>query len=401
MAGGSGTRLWPASSSRLPKQFLPIAGEKGGRCFFNAAVDRALALTRPAGRILILAGKAHTAHILDACARYSPEERGRMLLIPEPEAKNTAPALACAARYAALSDKGADSSLLVLTSDHIIQPLEGFLDGAKTAEAAVRHRAREDGGPGKGQSAGLGLAVFGITPQRPETGFGYIEAGEKIPATVDGAARGARLYAAKSFREKPDRGRAEAFIKAGNFFWNSGMFAFSTRFIIEEFKQNAPLVYGPFEKLSAPDEKAFTNEGGLSVLAAWRGLDAAYRETEALSFDYAIAEKCRQTVMIKAAFDWIDVGSWDEYAALSGKTAGVADGIVFTENTEVFQTGAKNCFVDSGLPVALIGVEDLIVSVRPGKDGRPGAVLISKRGESQKVRDIVEQIKKAGRKELL
>ncbi|MDR1506742.1 MAG: mannose-1-phosphate guanylyltransferase [Treponema sp.] len=376
MAGGSGTRLWPASSSQLPKQFLPLRDHS----FFSAAVDRALAVIDrdKKSRVIIIAGKGHVTHIVKACANYSGEDLRRLLLIPEPEAKNTAPAIACAAMYTDWMT-GAERKMLVLTSDHIIEPLEKFKIDAAAAEAFAQADK---------------LAVFGIAPRRPETGYGYIEAGTLLSAKAEQP----EVYGVQSFREKPDREKAERFIEAGNFYWNSGMFAFSSKFILDEFWKNAPSVILPFKKLRAPDERSFRTERGLRILWEWLDLREAYREAEAVSFDYAIAEKCSSTIMVRAGFNWTDVGSWDEYAALAGTGE---DGVSHPEETEVFQTGSKNCFVDSDMPVALVGVEDLVVAVRSGKSGRDGTVLISKKGETQKVKEIVEQIRKKGRTELL
>jgi mannose-1-phosphate guanylyltransferase/mannose-1-phosphate guanylyltransferase/mannose-6-phosphate isomerase len=404
MAGGSGTRLWPASNSRTPKQFLSINGEGS---FFDAALKRGLALTRASGgsasasgdgRIIIIAGKTHVPHIVKAAERLSGEDRRRLVLIPEPMARNTAPAIACGARYAGLSVQGsciqgnADRNILVLTSDHIIGPMEVFAADAEAAATFSR--------AGK-------LAVFGIPPRGPETGYGYIETGDRLAGSAaDTPAAGeTAVYEVLSFREKPDRARAEQFLAAGNFFWNSGMFAFSSEYILGEFRRNSPETLKPFEALEAPAETAYRTEAGLRILDAWSGLTAAYEAVKGISFDYAIAEKCGQTVMAAARFDWFDVGSWDEYARLAGRTS-----------SERYYAGPKpvqpaaganaleeagGCFVDSDIPVALCGVEDLIVVIRSGKDGSPPTALIAKKGETQGVRDIVEQIKAAGRTELL
>jgi mannose-1-phosphate guanylyltransferase/mannose-1-phosphate guanylyltransferase/mannose-6-phosphate isomerase len=391
MAGGSGTRLWPASSGRLPKQFLPAGNSTDGRSFFNAALDRALAVTAAgnsasaAGRVIIVAGTSHISHVVKACAPYPARDLARIVLIPEPEAKNTAPAIACAAFYAQLTG-GENRTILVLTSDHIIEPLERFTADAAAAEVFTRTDR---------------LAVFGIKPRGAETGYGYIETGDLLSFGKGGPGGAARVFAVTAFREKPDRALAEQFVSAGNFFWNSGMFAFQARFILKEFAEKAPSVAGPFEKLRAPDEKAYKTAEGLRVLREWPGLREAYKNARAISFDYAIAEKCGATVMVEAAFNWTDVGSWDEYALLAGREDGAAGGNSRTPGTELFQTGAVNCFVDSDIPVALIGTEDLIVTARSGKNGEPPAILISKRGESQKVRDIVAHITAKGRKELL
>jgi mannose-1-phosphate guanylyltransferase/mannose-6-phosphate isomerase len=371
MAGGSGTRLWPASNSKTPKQFLSLAG---GETFFDTAVERALeVIEKDGGRIIVIAGEAHAPHVIRTCAKYGQDIKKRLLLISEPEPKNTAPAIACGVWYAALS--GGDRTVLVLTSDHIIKPLERFRADAEAAADAAEEN---------------NLVVFGIPPLGPETGYGYIETGDAI----DGGA----VRKVLAFREKPDREKAEEYLSRGNFYWNSGMFAFSARFMAAEFRRNAPDVFSPFETLSPPGAESYTTEDGVQVLRNWRGLKEAYRAAKSISFDYAIAEKCEKTVMAAASFEWFDVGSWDEYARLSGSFAAPSAG---ARQAEVYSSGASSCFVDSDIPVALCAVEDLIITVRSGRDGSPPAVLIAKKGESQRVRDIVEQIKAAGRTELL
>ncbi len=368
MAGGSGTRLWPASNSKTPKQFLSV---NNGGSFFNDAVDRALAVTSGDGRVIIIAGKTHVPHIIRVCENYSAGDKKRLVLIPEPLAKNTAPAIACGAFYAG-GERGEDRNVLVLTSDHIIQPLAVFQADAAAAAAF---------------SAQGNLAIFGIPPRGPETGYGYIETGELLAGQDQATA----VYKVLSFREKPSPEKAEQFLAAGNYYWNSGMFGFSSRFILEEFRRNAPDIFKAFEKLAAPGKDAYTVQGGIRVLDKWPGLEAAYHAAPGISVDYAIAEKCSRTVMAAARFEWFDVGSWDEYARLASDPS----------STEVYTQDSSGCFVHADLPVAICGVDDLIVVVRSGKDGSPGSVLISKKGATQGVKNIVEQIKAAGRTELL
>lgn len=354
----------------------------GKRTFFNAALDRALAVTEQTGRVIIIAGRSHTASIVNACAEYTKADLDRIVLIPEPCARNTAPAIACAVSY--IDWMGGDErNILVLTSDHIITPLEAFQVDAASALAFAQADK---------------LAIFGVKPRGPETGFGYIE----TDALISSIPEKPEVYNVRAFREKPDLEKAKAFIKAGNFFWNSGMFAFSSKFILREFDRNASEVIAPFGRLRAPDERSFKVERGLRIMRDWYCLDEAYREARAISFDYAIAEKCSQTVMISAGFNWTDVGSWDEYALLGENAGGKKNrGAGARGPAEIFQIGASNCYVDSDMSVALIDVEDLIVAVRSGKNGRAGAVLVARRGETQKVREIVEQIKAAGRTDLL
>jgi mannose-1-phosphate guanylyltransferase/mannose-1-phosphate guanylyltransferase/mannose-6-phosphate isomerase len=379
MAGGAGTRLWPASSNRIPKQFLPMPSLSTGAVvtdsFFNAAIERALAVIdqKGDGRILIVSGWNHKALIIKACQKYSANELSRMVLIPEPEAKNTAPAIACAVNYIDWMS-GEERKVLVLTSDHIITPIERFVKDAAAAEAFAQADK---------------LAVFGIKPLGPETGYGYIEAGQVISQMKEIP----EVFKVLSFHEKPSREKTEEFLAAGNFFWNSGMFAFSSKFILNEYRCSAPQLIRPFDRLRAPGETSFRIEGRLRILWDWLNLDAAYKETEAISFDYAIAEKSSHTIVVSAGFSWRDVGNWDEYALLAGGNG--------AGNREVYQINAKNCFVDSDIPVALIGTEDLIIAVRSEKNGGPGSVLVAKKGETQHVREIVAQIKAQGRNELL
>jgi mannose-1-phosphate guanylyltransferase/mannose-1-phosphate guanylyltransferase/mannose-6-phosphate isomerase len=358
MAGGSGTRLWPASSSRLPKQFLPAGGKKS---FFSLTVERALAVT--SGKVIIITGKSHIPHVIADTAKLSADKKKRLLVIGEPSAKNTAPAVACAVVYCELS--GGGKNMLVLTSDHIIEPLKTFKADAAIAVSAAK----------KGK-----LAVFGIPPARPETGYGYIETGKTE----------AGVYEVTAFHEKPDLQTAKKYASSGRFFWNSGMFAFSTVFMAEQFRRFAPDVFSCFEKLKAPAAASYKKNQGVKILNSWQGLDAAYRKTKNISFDYAIAEKCTAAAMVCVNFNWIDIGNWEEYVKVCENS-----------NAQVFSVSSENCFVDSDIPVALAGVEDLIVVIRGGKNGSPASALVTKKGQTQKVRDIVEQIKKSGKTNIL
>ena len=388
MAGGSGTRLWPASTSSRPKQFLGMPrsskAPEDSHSFFMAAVERALAVTGNSddSHVVIVAGKNHIDSIVQECSTLSAADCKRLVLIPEPMAKNTAPAIACALLYIDWVAAGRDRNILVLTSDHVIEPLNVFKTDANAAAAMAQADK---------------LVVFGIQPQRPETGYGYIEAAEAltVPPAEDVNHCGRyepEVFGVASFREKPDMETAKAFIAAKTFYWNSGMFGFSSKFMLAEFRRHEPELILPFSKLWAPNQHCYTTRGDLKVLENWANLEKAYDTTKAISFDYAIAEKCESTVMVKAGFSWTDVGSWDEYSKLARYT-----------DAEVYGAeAAKNsCFVNSDIPVALCGVEDLVIVVRSGRDGGTPAVLVSKKGETQRVKAIVEEIKASGRTELL
>jgi mannose-1-phosphate guanylyltransferase/mannose-1-phosphate guanylyltransferase/mannose-6-phosphate isomerase len=371
MAGGSGTRLWPASNSKKPKQFLPT-GKDGTESFFSLSLERAFqVVAENDGRVIVVMGKPHLPFVVTACSKLSASEKKRLLLIPEPEAKNTAPAIACAIEYAGKTG-GWNRTMMVLTSDHIIKPLDVFLKDCNFAAQFAEQNK---------------LVVFGISPSRPETGYGYIEAAEKLSGDV---------YSVTAFHEKPNRKTAELFIASKNYFWNSGMFAFRYDFLAEEYRRISSEVITPFENLKPPDKKSYTKIKDLCILDNWERLDKAYSQTNRISFDYAIAEKCTQTVMLRASFDWIDIGSWDDYARLlSGNSSANNTG------TEVFSAETNACFVDSDIPVALAGVENLIVVIRSGRDGSPPSALITQKGKTQLVRDIVEKIKQSDRKDIL
>jgi mannose-1-phosphate guanylyltransferase/mannose-1-phosphate guanylyltransferase/mannose-6-phosphate isomerase len=360
MAGGGGTRLWPASNSRLPKQFLPAAENQS---FFFMALKRALSVTGKNGRVIIITGKSHIPFVLTDASKFSAAEKKRMLIIGEPAAKNTAAAVACAAAYSLLN--GDARNMLVITSDHIIKPLKTF-----KADAAIAARAAKEGK----------LVIFGIKPARAETGYGYIETGKKQK----------NIYEVSAFHEKPDLQTAKKYAANKRFFWNSGMFAFNTSFISDEVRLLSPDVFRRFEKLKAPKHSDFTVSNGVSILKSWHGLETAYSKTINISFDCAIVEKCGKTAMVQSNFDWIDIGNWEEYVKNPGKTS-----------SQVFSISSESCYVDSDIPVALAGVEDLIVVIRGGKNGKRACALITRKGQTQKVRDVVEQIRKSGKTELL
>jgi len=373
MAGGSGTRLWPASSSRLPKQFLPASGKSS---FFSLALERALACAQ---KVIIIAGESHIPLVVKDASKLTVAEKKRLIVIGEPAAKNTAAAIACAAVYSEIGEQGSESgNMLVLTSDHIIKPLDIFITDAALAEKACMNN----------------LVIFGIPPLHPETGYGYIEADPK--SGKDG------VFTAAAFHEKPDLKTAKKYVSKRCFFWNSGMFAFNVSSMIKQFHTHAPDVILPLEKLKRPKPEDFSFYKNIKILSSasgessrgWKGLKAAYNKVKSISFDYAIAEKCGNTVMIPVHFDWIDIGNWDEYIKLEKSDSA-------KNNTQVFNADSNACFVDSDIPVALAGVDDLIIIIRSGKNGERASALITKKGRTQKVRDVVDTIKKSGIEDLL
>ena len=297
MAGGAGTRLWPASSKKIPKQYLPIFGDK---TFFDLSLERAYAVldarssledhkeTEP--RLVIIAASSHIEKVSESVSRRSPKEQERTLLVSEPLARNTAAAMACALALIQKSS-GPGRRALVLTCDHLISPMESFIRDVARSEALAKEGW---------------LCVFGIPPTYPSSGFGYIERGHEI-----GGHEGS--YAVEGFREKPDEQTAREFLKSGKFSWNSGMFAFSVDELIASFDEYAPCILAPFMGLAMPE---IQKNKGSAQLAVWDGLEDAYRTSPATSFDYAIAEKARHRALIPASFTWRDIGSWDDWAAM-------------------------------------------------------------------------------------
>ena len=337
------------------------------------ALERALAVTGSSGRVIVVTGEAFIPHVAAQAAKLKAAQKKRVVVIGEPVAKNTAPAIACAAVFSRFS--GQNRKMLVLTSDHIIKPIDLFLNDAALAVSSA--------GDNK-------LVVFGITPSHPETGYGYIESGGQLADNKMQAANKNCVLNVTAFHEKPDLVTAKKYLAGKKFFWNSGMFAFGTDFVTRQFIEFAPEAFVPFEKLKEPKNEAYTVSRGVQILNNWAGLKAAYNKAKSISFDFAIAEKCKEAVMVRASFGWIDIGNWEEYSRLR-------------ENNDslVFNSGSENCFVDSDIPVALAGVDGLIVVIRSGKDGKPASALITRKGQTQKVRDVVEIIKSEGKTELL
>jgi len=377
LAGGSGTRLWPASNSKMPKQFLPV---QDGKSLLQLTIERALALGIK-GNVIIITLKEQLDPIIAECGKIE-QGRDKIKVIPEPMARNTAPAIAIAAEYLKAKTGGGDETVVVLTADHLITPLEQFSANVQDADAL----ARQDK-----------LVTFGIPPTRAETGYGYIEAGEELPP-------GRRV---SSFREKPDEPTARSFVEAGNYYWNSGMFAFKAGRYLEELSRLSPEIGTLFEGIGAKGQSH--RAGEIEVLMEGSEVEKVYQASPKDSIDYAVMEKSSSSAMVEATFDWNDIGSWEEMAALFAEKDAEKDAEKTDKKTgeqaggsntnggkdEVIPIESDGNFVYSDLPVALCGVEDLMVVVKNG------AVLIAKKGAGQQVKQVVNRLKELDRKDLL
>lgn len=343
MAGGSGTRFWPASRKKAPKQFLAVGGKRS----LIAETAARLGTLVPPERRLVVAGVEHVALVRKALRNLPPEN-----ILAEPVARNTAPCVAWAALEIEKRSSGAVHA--VFPADHVIGPAKTF---RKTLQAAA-DEARSSGA----------LVTFGIRPTFPATGYGYIE--QKNAVAKHGSLD---VFAVARFVEKPDVARAEQFLAAGTFLWNSGMFVWTTTAILNELRRSAP-------DLMRMMEKAMRDGSGITSI---------YPSLPSVSVDVAVLEKAAAVRVIPADFQWSDVGAWPalpEILPLDEAQNCVAGGAT------LLVEGAKGCisYGKSGDLIALLGVEDLIV-VRAGN-----ALLIARKDRAQDVKKIVMRLEREG-----
>lgn len=341
MAGGSGTRFWPLSRSARPKQFLPLTSK---RPLIVETAARLEGVVAPKD-LWVVCGKAHAA-----TAGKLLKQMPKSHLLVEPMARNTAPAIALACAHVAHEDP--ESVLVLLPSDQHVADLEGFR--ATIAEAV--HVARQ------GQ-----IVTLGITPTRPETGYGYIRTGD----TLEGNAR--RVAA---FVEKPDVEKAKGYLQSGDYLWNAGIFVFRADAMLEAFELYMPELHQALGQL----RKAIGTKGYAKALAK------TFPMMPSTSIDYGVAEKADNIAVVPGSFGWSDVGSFhalpevqplDERGNLKQGDAVVID--------------SDGCVVIAGKrPVAVVGLKDMVV-VDAGD-----AILVLPREKSQDVRKVVEALKARG-----
>ena len=349
LSGGSGSRLWPLSRSKYPKQFLPLLGHKS---LFVQALER-VAENYGFGKPLVVANEDHRFIVNEQADKAGIELQS---IILEPVGRNTAPAVAVAALQAAEHDP--DALLLYLAADHVILDTPGFHKAVNAAACA----AKQDY-----------LVCFGMTPTRPETGYGYIAEGAEIKGAM-----GALVI--KAFKEKPDAETAAEYLKAGNYSWNSGMFMFAASTILKEFETHQP------EMLAAVKKALGAAKPDLNFLRL--GADE-FKAVPADSIDYAIMEKTERAAVVPAEFGWSDVGS---FTALASVQTPDADGNVMVG--DVMAEDTKNCFVHgNGYLVSTLGVENLVIVATED------AVMVAQKGHDQDVKKIVERLKADNRSE--
>ncbi|MEO8722642.1 MAG: mannose-1-phosphate guanylyltransferase/mannose-6-phosphate isomerase [Sphingobium sp.] len=342
LSGGSGTRLWPLSRPEMPKQLLALTADQ---TMLQLTVARSHGLDNFHTPIIV-AGDQHADIIASQLMQIGVTEA---LFVLEPMARNTAPAIALAA-LAAQADGRGDAPLLVMPSDHVIADVGAFHAAIETALPHVN----------------LGwMITFGITPDAPETGYGYIRFGDMIAQGVMTVAQ---------FVEKPDADRAVAMLAEGGHGWNAGIFLFRANDYLAALE-----AFQPEMLAAATTAMAKARRAGNQISP-----DAeAFARSASNSIDYAVMEKASKVACVPVNMGWSDVGSWDSlYSIADRDSAGNA------VRGNVMALGATNCLIQSeGVRLTLVDVEDLIV-VAQGNE-----VLIMKRGNSQSVRRVVETLK--------
>ena len=347
MAGGSGTRFWPLSRKKQPKQFLPLISN---RPLITETADRLGKLVKRS-EIFVVCGKLHAAP-----ARRFVKGIPQKNVIVEPAARNTAPAIGLAALHIARRDpKGI---LVVLPSDHHVADVAGF-QKTLTQAAAV--------------AEGGALVTLGIKPTRPETGYGYLRVGEPLPGF-------AGAWRVAAFVEKPDAKTAEKYVASGDYLWNGGIFLFRADRILEELHEHMPELAEGLDVIGAALKK---KRGAEKVLAR------VFPKLPSVSIDYGVMEKARDIAVVPGDFGWSDVGS---FAALPEVKPADAHGNVVSGKGAILVDCHDCVVVAHGRPLALVGLRGM-VAVDAGD-----AVLVLPRERNQDVREVVAAL---GRDRLL
>jgi mannose-1-phosphate guanylyltransferase len=353
MAGGVGSRFWPRSRERSPKQVLEIVGS--GSMIFNT-VARIQSLI-PAEKTLVVTNKLQK-DIIHQQVPALPMQN----VLTEPLGRNTAPCIGLAAKWLYHHDHNA--VMVILPADHIIRDGEEFIRVIQQASVVAKENEA--------------LVTIGIKPTHPETGYGYIQfedSKENNPYSADG------IYRVKTFAEKPNLETAEKFLKSGDFLWNSGMFIWEARTILQEIEKHLPELGDQLAKLDPV----------IGTDAYQTTLEHVYGVIRSISIDYGVMEKASKVFVAKGDFGWSDVGSWDEVVRLT-PINGDENAL---RGTVIAKDSHRN-YIDAGkMVMAVIGVEDLIVVTTDN------AILICKKGRSQDVKDVVDYLRRKQMNDLL
>lgn len=341
MAGGKGTRFWPLSTEDKPKQFLSLIDEE---TMIQKTVNRILPII-PLERIFICTGKKY----IDIIKEQLPSLPNRNIIV-EPEGKNTAP---CIALSALVIKKYYDNAtMVVLPSDHLIRNEDEFRDIlVKSNEFLEKHEE--------------GLMTLGMSPNRAETGYGYIKYGEKIFGNINKV---------EAFVEKPNKEKAEVYIKSGEYLWNGGMFLWKVDTILSEVKKYIPNTYEALSGVKDIEEE---------VLQEY--IDTNYCKVDEISIDYAVLEKSNDIYVYKSDIGWDDIGTW---AAIERYRKKDENNNIYS--TETISVNSKNNMVigDNKKEIVMIGVENVATIVSDDK------IYVINRELLEGIRDLKELIEK-------
>lgn len=348
LAGGAGTRLWPRSRAALPKQLLALTG---GDTMMQATVKRILPLV-PLEHIFIATNQAYGPLIKEQLPGLPAAN-----IIEEPSSKNTAPCIGLAAAHMRRLDP--EAVMASLHADHFITDEEGF----RQALLAAAEVAKEGY-----------LVTLGITPDKPETGYGYIQRGPEI-----GHYNNHAVYQVSRFLEKPDLATAERFVASGEYYWNSGIFVWQLSTLLQAFSAHMPEFYSQLGQIE-------------QALAAGQMIDAIWQTIRSESIDVGIMERAAKVAVVPVNFGWNDVGSW----------AAIHEINIKDEHGNV-ALGAEHLAVDTrgtlvqgnGRLIATIGLEDVVIV------DSDDALLICAKDKVQDIKKVVEWLKAQGRNELL
>jgi mannose-1-phosphate guanylyltransferase len=357
LAGGSGTRFWPMSRAKVPKQFLALAGEKS---LIRETFERLEPLVG-ARRVWVVSGEAHVDLV-----RAEIPEIPRENILGEPVARNTAPCIGLAARC--ILERDADASLLVSPSDHIVRPPEAF-------RALVLAAARFLEDSSDASAAEPWTATFGILPRYPATGFGYIERGESLPG-------GDHVFRVARFKEKPPIDRAREFVESGRFYWNSGIFLWKAGGISRLIEKHMPQLSSGLDEIGLRSR----SEGGLGG-----ALRAGFGALPSISIDYGVLELQKNVAVLVADFEWDDVGAWravEAYAPRDEAGNSVVGRHLAIDSRGCILVGKKRL-------IAVVGVKDLVVVETDD------AVLVCPRDQTERVKEVVERLRAENRTDLL
>ncbi|MEO7726271.1 MAG: mannose-1-phosphate guanylyltransferase/mannose-6-phosphate isomerase, partial [Burkholderiales bacterium] len=347
LSGGVGARLWPVSREAYPKPFIRLPD---GQSLLQKTLLRATSLAGAEPPVTV----TNLEYVFATRDEYRSVQGSREpVFLLEPTARNTAPAIAMAALYVN-ELRGADAVMLILPADHVVEPVAAFGDAVNAAQ-----RLAAEGR----------IVVFGIKPVAAETAYGYIECGP---------AAGADAFEVTRFVEKPEPAVAAEFVASGRHLWNSGMFCFTARTLLGSMRRHAPELYAGAERCWQA-----TRERTGDVVR----IDAAtFAALPAISIDYAVMEKTSGIAVVRAGFNWSDVGSWNAVGEL---TPADADGNRTVGETVMIDS--SDCYVQSAdRVVAGVGVHGLLIV------DTPDALLIADRNRAQEVRAVTERLKLAG-----